>query len=310
MSVASIVALSGGVGGAKLVKGLSLCDVDLSAIVNTADDFEHWGLHISPDLDSVMYALADLSDPVRGWGVRGETWHTLEAMGGYGGDKWFQLGDRDLATHLIRTQELNQGHTLTEVTTDLCRRLNIRTAVLPMSDDPVLTQVNTPDGWLDFQVYFVRERCKPKVCEIRFEGIASAAPSEAVLEAIAAAKLIVICPSNPLVSVDPILSLPGLRAALKKTAAPVVAVSPIIAGRAIKGPTVEMLSGLNIETTPMGVARHYGDVLEGFVLDAQDAGMRPDIESLGLKVQVADTLMQSDDDKEMLAQSVLDAWLP
>lgn len=285
-----------------------MCDVNLTTIVNTADDFEHWGLHISPDLDSVMYALADWSDPERGWGVRDESWNALESMKQYGGDSWFQLGDRDLATHLQRTSWLHQGNTLTEATESLRTALKISTRILPMSDDPIFTQVHTDEGWLDFQVYFVKKRCEPTVTEVRFNGASSASATDDVLSAIETASLIVICPSNPLVSVDPILSVPGIREALKKANAPTIAISPLINGLAIKGPTVEMMKGLGYEACPSEVAKCYADFLDGFVLDEQDAELQSNIEQFGLKVQTANTLMKSDDDKQTLAQNILDCW--
>ncbi len=305
-----IALLSGGVGGAKLVQGFSLTPYPLSVIVNTADDFVHWGLHISPDLDSVMYVLAQLSDPQRGWGVRDESWQALEMVKRYGGPDWFQLGDRDLGTHLMRTQALNQGQTLTQVTQALCQKLGIQTQVLPMSDNPVRTQVRTPQGWDDFQVYFVKQRCQPTVSGIRFQGIARATPSANALAAIESASLIVLCPSNPLVSLDPILQLPGMEQALKQASAPTVAVSPLISGHAVKGPTVEMLTGLGIAPSPVAIANRYSGFLDGFVLDVRDATLAPQLAALGLRVLTTNTLMKIRQDKQRLAQTILKAWMP
>lgn len=303
-----IVALSGGVGGAKLVQGFSLAAVPLSVVVNTADDFEHLGLRISPDLDSVMYALAGLADAERGWGVREESWNALEMLARYEAPTWFQLGDRDLATHLLRTMRLQRGETLTEVTAQLCRALGIRPAVLPMCNTAVQTQVSTPQGWLDFQTYFVKERCQPQVQAVRFTGIESATPSAEVLTAIAAADLIVLCPSNPLVSLDPILNVPGMLEALQAAAAAVVAVSPLIQGRAIKGPTVEMLNGLGFEATPLAVAQRYQPFLDGFVLDHRDTDQRVSIEALGLTVVTTETLMETDVEKKHLAERIVEKF--
>jgi len=298
------VALSGGVGGAKLVRGFSLAGTKLNVIVNTADDFEHLGLHISPDLDSVMYALADLYDPQRGWGLRQESWNALAMIEGYGAPAWFQLGDRDLATHVVRSAGLRQGKTLAQVTRQLCDALGIEATVLPMSDDGVHTQVHTPQGWLDFQTYFVKERCEPEVTGVRFVGIETAQVCPEALEALDQARLIVLCPSNPLVSLDPILKLPGMLNALQAASAPVVAVSPLIQGQAVKGPTVEMLEGMGLSASPQAVAQKYLPLLNGFVLDERDAPHQAEIEALGLRVLVTDTLMTSDTEKEQLAQHI------
>jgi len=301
-----LVALSGGVGGAKLVRGFSLAGVELSAIVNTADDFEHLGLYISPDLDSVMYALANLHDPERGWGLRQESWNALAMLGAYGAPAWFQLGDRDLATHVVRSAALRNGRTLTQVTRQLCGALGIRATVLPMSDDGVHTQVHTPQGWLDFQTYFVKERCGPAVTDVRFVGLERATVCPEALSAIDRARLIVLCPSNPLVSLDPILNLPGMLNALQAARAPVVAVSPLIQGQAVKDPTVEMLEGLGLSASPQAVAQKYLPFLDGFVLDERDASHKAEIEALGLRVLVTDTLMTSDTEKRQLARSISD----
>jgi len=288
------------------VRGFSLAGATLSTIVNTADDFEHLGLHISPDLDSVMYALADLYDPQRGWGLRRESWNALAMLERYDAPAWFQLGDRDLATHLVRSAELRRGQTLTQVTRQLCGALGIRTTVLPMSDDGVHTQVHTPQGWLDFQTYFVKERCKPQVTDVRFVGVKQAKVCPEALEALDRARLVVLCPSNPLVSLDPILKLPGMLPALQAARAPVVAVSPLIQGEAVKGPTVEMLEGMGLSASPQAVAQKYLPFLDGFVLDERDVSHQAEIEALGLRVLVTDTLMISDTEKRQLARSISD----
>ena len=243
-----VVALCGGVGGAKLAQGLSVAlpPEELSLIVNTADDFQHLGLRISPDLDSVIYALAGLSDPVRGWGRRDETWTFMAALKGLGGESWFQLGDGDLAMHVERTWRLAQGATLSEVTAQLCRALRVAVRVLPMSDDPVRTRVLTAEGWLDFQEYFVHRQCGPAVQEFMFAGAEAARAQPDALAALERRDLraIIICPSNPFVSVEPILAVPGVRAAIQQSRAPVVAVTPIIGGKAIKGPAAKMMAEL------------------------------------------------------------------
>jgi LPPG:FO 2-phospho-L-lactate transferase len=303
-----VVALSGGVGGAKLAHGLSLAlpPEELSIIVNTGDDFKHLGLHISPDLDSVMYALAGLSDPVRGWGRRDETWKFMEALKGLNGESWFQLGDGDLAMHVERSWRLAQGADLSEVTAHLSRALGIAARVLPMSDDPVRTRVLTPEGWLDFQEYFVRRQCQPAVREFQFAGAETARAQAEALAALERRDLraIIICPSNPFVSVEPILAVPGLRAAIRRSHAPVVAVTPIIGGKAIKGPAAKMMTELGLEVSGAAVARHYADLIDGFVIDQADALPEP---LPGVTFFSAPTLMNSSDDRLRLAHAVLQA---
>ena len=269
-----VLALCGGVGGAKLAHGLAmaLAADELSVVVNTGDDFRHLGLYVAPDLDSVMYALAGLSDPLRGWGRRDETWRFMAALRELGGEDWFQLGDADLAVHIERTWRLASGAGLSEVTAHLCERLGIGVRVLPMSDDPVRTRVHTADGWLDFQDYFVRHQCRPVVRAFRFEGAERARASAAFMAALADASLraVVICPSNPFVSIEPILALPGVREALQRAAAPIVAVTPIIAGQAVKGPAAKMLAELALPVTAAGVAQRYAGLIDAFVLDSAD----------------------------------------
>lgn len=304
-----IVALTGGVGGAKLGLGLAqLLGPDaLRFVVNTGDDFEHLGLHISPDLDTLLYTLSDEANPDTGWGRRGESWQFMDALRQLDGEDWFNLGDRDLATHLTRTHMLAAGSTLTEVTAFLGARLGVGHAMLPMSDDPVRTLVATRDGALSFQHYFVRERCEPMVTGFRFAGIEAARPSAAVTAALSDPELtgIVICPSNPFVSVDPILSLPGMRALLTAAPCPIVAVSPIVGGMAIKGPTAKMMDELGVPRTAAAVARHYCDFLDGFLLDETDREQRAAVAALGPATDVAQSVMLTLPDRIALARSVL-----
>jgi LPPG:FO 2-phospho-L-lactate transferase len=303
-----VVALCGGVGGAKLAQGFSMAlqPEDLSIIVNTGDDFQHLGLHIAPDLDSVMYALAELSDPVRGWGRRDETWTFMQALKALGGENWFQLGDGDLATHVERSWRLARGATLSEVTAHLCRALGIAPRVLPMSDDAVRTRVRTAEGWLDFQEYFVHQQCRPAVREFVFAGAESARAQPDALAALERRDLraIVICPSNPFVSVEPILAVPGIHAAIRQSDAPVVAVTPIIGGKAIKGPAAKMLAELGLEVSGAAVARRYAGIIDGFVIDETDPVPEP---QPGVTFFSAATLMNSADDRLRLAQAVLQA---
>jgi len=302
-----ILALAGGVGGAKLALGLAgiLPSEALTVAVNTADDFEHLGLCISPDLDTVMYTLAGVANPETGWGRRDESWTVMEALGPLGGETWFRLGDKDLATHIERTRRLRAGETLSSVTRDLSTRLGVKPAMVPMSDDPVRTMVTTDRGELAFQDWFVRLRCEPKVKSVRFAGAETALANPALLD-LADLRAIVVCPSNPFVSVAPILAVPGVQAALARTKAPKVAVTPIVGGQAIKGPAAKMLAELGHDVSALGVARYYKDWVDGFVLDAEDAGLVRDIEALGLRVQVADTMMRNDADKRRLAKQVLE----
>jgi LPPG:FO 2-phospho-L-lactate transferase len=303
-----VVALCGGVGGAKLAHGLTLAlqPDALTLVVNTGDDFTHLGLHISPDLDSVTYALAGLSDPVRGWGRRDETWTFMRSLEGLAGETWFQLGDGDLALHVERTWRLARGETLSAVTAHLCQALGITARVLPMSDDPVRTRVRTPHGWLDFQEYFVHRQCRPVVREFAFAGADSARPQAAALAALTRPDLraVVICPSNPFVSVEPILAVPGLRAALRASGAPVVAVTPIIGGKAVKGPAAKMLEELGLEVSGAAVARRYAGLIDGFVVDRTDEPPPP---QPGVAFFTAATLMTTTDDRLQLAVAVLRA---
>jgi LPPG:FO 2-phospho-L-lactate transferase len=303
-----ICALAGGVGGAKLASGLQdvLPPGDLSIVVNTADDFDLWGLHICPDLDTVMYTLAGISNPETGWGIAGESFETLNMVQRYGEETWFKLGDRDLATHVLRTSRMRSGETLTEVTAGLSVALGVESVVLPMSDDPVSTILETPEGRLEFQEYFVRRGQRDEVLGIELRGIEDAGPTERVLTAISGADAIVLCPSNPVVSVRPILALPGMEEALASSDAPKVAVSPIVGGRALKGPADRMLSSLGHEVSATGVARMYAGLVDGMVVDRTDDGERAGIEALGMRVLVTESVMRDAEDRARLASETLE----
>jgi LPPG:FO 2-phospho-L-lactate transferase len=306
-----VLALAGGVGGAKLADGLAqlILPQDLTVVVNTGDDFQHFGLRISPDLDTVCYTLAGLANPDTGWGRAGESWTVMEAISLLGGPAWFQLGDRDLGTHLERTRLLNEGRRLSEITRAFCQAWGVLPTVLPMSDDPVATQVHTAQGVLPFQEYFVHLRCEPQVTGFHFDGLDQARPAPGVLEALQQADLVVVCPSNPWVSIAPILELPGFRPALEGR--PVVAVSPIIAGQAVKGPAAKMYRELGIQPSAAAVAAQYGSclsggLLSGFVMDAKDAGQAYAIAATGLAVLVTETLMLNATGRRQLAEKVLE----
>ena len=303
-----IIALSGGVGGAKLALGLSriLPPEDLLVVVNTGDDFEHLGLSISPDIDTVTYTLAGLANREFGWGRHDETWSFMETMEALGGDTWFRLGDRDVALHAVRTMRLRAGESLSAVTADICKRLGIGPAVIPMTDDRVRTRLLTDAGWLDFQDYFVNRRCEPVVQELAFEGAATATPHPTFMAALADPTLqgVVICPSNPFISVEPILAIPGVRDALVACKAPVIAVSPIIAGRAVKGPTAKMMTELGLDPSAGSVAHRYADLLDGYVIDHADMA---EVVSIDARVTLAQTMMTTIEDRVALARIVLDA---
>jgi LPPG:FO 2-phospho-L-lactate transferase len=301
-----ITALAGGVGGAKLADGLAqlLPPEDLTIVVNTGDDFEHFGLYICPDLDTVCYTLAGLANPETGWGRADETWQAMENLQRLGAPDWFNLGDRDLATHLERTRRLKEGQTLTQVTRDLCKAWGVQHAVLPMSDDPVRTMVDTLEfGELPFQEYFVHHRCEPRVKGFRFEGIESARPTTEVREALARAEAVVICPSNPWVSIDPILAV--LHPSFFVLHPSFIAVSPIIGGKTVKGPAAKMFAELGIEPSALAVAEHYRGLLTGFVLDTADAQLAKSLQLANLPTCITNTLMNSPADRRRLAQDVL-----
>ena len=304
-----IVALAGGVGGAKLADGLAaVLGGDLSVVVNTGDDFEHFGLAVSPDLDTVMYTLAGIAAPETGWGISGETWNFLDLATRLGGPAWFRIGDRDLATHVLRSERLRRGERLTLITADLCRRLGIKAHILPMSDEPVRTIVYTPEGALAFQEYFVRLRCEVAVTGFGFDGVERARPTAEVRAALQhpALAAIVICPSNPFVSIDPILAVPELRDLLRARNVPVVAVSPIIGGAAVKGPAAKMMRELGSEVSATAVAAYYRGLAHGVVIDEADAGLAAQIEAMEMAVRIVPTLMRSPADRRDLALACLD----
>ncbi len=303
-----VLLLSGGVGGAKLALGLArvLPPGALTIVANTGDDFEHLDLSISPDLDTLLYTLAGIDNPETGWGVRGETWNFMAALEALGGATWFRLGDRDLATHIERTRRLRAGETLAAISADFARRMGLSARLLPMSDDPVRTRLLTGEGWLDFQDYFVRRAARPPVREIIYAGASSARPNPDFLAALQSGNLraIVVAPSNPFLSIEPILALPGVRAALKDASAPVIAVAPIIAGSAVKGPTAKLMRELGSEPSAAAVAMRYRDFLHIFVLDRADAASAA---SLPMPAAAAQTMMRTLEDRENLARAVLAA---
>jgi len=303
-----IAVLAGGVGAARFLEGVvqAVAPERVTAIVNTGDDTEFYGLTVSPDVDIVLYTLSGLVEPSQGWGVRGDTYAALEMFERIGRERWFLLGDRDLAVHIHRTELLRQGKTPSEVTDDLRRRLGLAVRVLPMSDQPVRTTIRTPDGWLPFQEYFVHRRAQDEVLEIRYDGSETASPAPGLLETIHAAKAILISPSNPLVSVGTILSLAGVRDALRTTSARIVGVSPIVGGATIKGPADKMMRGLGMEVSAVGVARAYADFLDVLVIDNQDADLAAAVEAEGVKAVVTDTIMRDLDVKRALAQVTLE----
>ena len=307
-----IVALAGGVGGAKLAHGLAqiLAPEDLTIIVNTGDDFEHLGLYISPDLDTVCYTLAGLANPDTGWGRVDETWNAISNIEKLGGPGWFHLGDQDLATHIERTRRLKEGQCLSEITRDFCKMWGIHHSVIPMSDNPVRTIVETDEGDLAFQEYFVHRRCEPRVKGFRFDGVNEAEPAPGAREAIQSADAIVICPSNPWVSINPILSV--LQFSILQRPAPfqghplsIIAISPIIGGQAVKGPAAKMYRELGIEPSALAVAKQYQGLVTHFVMDKIDSQLEPEVKSLNMQTLVAGTLMKTPDDRRQLAEDVL-----
>ena len=296
-----IVALAGGVGGAKLAHGLAqiLEPEELTVIVNTADDFEHYGLYICPDLDTVCYTLAGMANPDTGWGRIDETWNVIESASRLGGPDWFRLGDRDLGTHLERTRRLKEGETLTSITRDFCKAWGIEPIILPMSDRPVRTVVETDEGELAFQDYFVQRRCEPRVKGFRFEGADTAEPAPGAIEAIRAADAVIICPSNPWVSIDPILRV------IKKVKKPVYAISPIIGGQTVKGPAAKMYRELGVEPSAFAVANHYRGLLAGFMMDNTDSQLIESVKGLNIHVHVTNILMGGLEDRMEVARELL-----
>ena len=310
MSGKRYLALTGGIGGAKLALGLSkiLGADELGFIVNTGDDFEHLGLHISPDIDTLVYTLADLNDPETGWGRRDESWQFMSALADLGGETWFKLGDKDLALNIERSRRLGRGDSLSDVTGHLAESLGVLHTILPMSNDPVRTRVHTDNGSMDFQQYFVRERCEPVVKNFEYSGSEMAALNPDIRTWLVSEQLagIVLCPSNPFISIDPILSVPLLRDALCRCAAPVIAISPIVGGRALKGPLAKIMQEMAIPVTAGWIAEHYGDFLDGFVLDEADETLANEIEALGMATMCRNIVMHSMDDRLQLARDSLE----
>lgn len=305
-----ILALAGGVGGAKLAKGLAdfLAPEELTVVVNTGDDFVHLGLNISPDLDTVMYTLAGINDAARGWGIAGETWSFMQALQALSDETWFQLGDRDLATHVERTRRLRAGERLSAVTAELCGRLGIRHRVVPMSEEPVRTLVHTTEGILSFQEYFVHRRAEPPVTKLAFEGAEQATMTEAFRLALdnRALDAVIVCPSNPYLSVAPILAVPGVRTALTRRRRPVIAVSPIVAGRALKGPAAKIMRELGKEPSALEVARFYQGLIDVLVVDHADSALSGAIAGLQIRPFVTNTVMTDSQDRVELAKRVVD----
>ena len=304
-----VVALCGGVGGAKLAYGLSrvLPPEELSIIVNTGDDFEHFGLHISPDIDTVTYTLADIAHQGQGWGRADEKWIVMQELEHIGGERWFKLGDRDIALHLLRTQMLRAGKTLTEVTAYLAARFGLRHAILPMSDDPVRTIIETDEGLLPFQDYFVRRRCEPTVRSLRYSGAVNAKISAEVLRALDDKNLrgVIVCPSNPYLSIAPILAVADLRARLRKLSAPILAISPIVAGLALKGPAAKMMGELGVHSGALAIARMYADFIDALLVDSQDAALDGRRTHTDPPLRFGDIVMTSRDDRTRLARECL-----
>ena len=301
-----VTLLAGGTGGTKLAHGFALLgqDAELTVVANVGDDAEIHGLHVSPDLDTLLYTLSGLVDADRGWGIRDDTFSAHAMFGRLGEETWFTVGDADLATHVQRTRLLREGFSLTDATAAVAAALGVTTTLLPATDDRLRTRLETDAGVLDFQDYFVRLRQEPDVTAIRLDGLADSRPTDAVLSAIAGAELLVIGPSNPFVSIGPILELAGVRAAIAAAVAPKVAVSPIVAGRALKGPADRMMASMGHEPTALGVARLYSGLVDRFVIDKSDAPLRGDIEALGMEVEVLPTVMRTDDDRRALAAAL------
>jgi LPPG:FO 2-phospho-L-lactate transferase len=302
-----VVALAGGVGGAKLAAGLAkvLPPGALSIVVNTADDFDLWGLRICPDLDTVMYTLAGISNPETGWGMVDESFNALNMISLYGEDTWFKLGDRDLATHILRTRRLREGSRLTKITAEFTTALGVRCNILPMCDEPVSTVLKTSEGCLDFQEYFVRRAQRDEVSGVELRGIENACVPTEIQKVVVHADVVILCPSNPLVSIGPILAVPGMRELLARSLSPKVAVSPIIGGRALKGPADKMLYSLGHEVSAAGVARMYEGIVDGMVIDRIDEGEEARLSTSGMRALVTDTIMRDETDRERLAREIL-----
>jgi LPPG:FO 2-phospho-L-lactate transferase len=303
-----VTALAGGTGAAKLLRGLAAClpATSLTIIGNTGDDVEVWGLHVSPDLDTLTYALAGRLDIARGWGVADETFRCLQAMTDLGGDTWFNLGDRDLATHLVRTRMLRDGVPLSVATAEIVRRFGVRTRILPMSDDPVRTRVATPGGWLSFQEYFVREKAMVEVLDVEYAGAATARPAPGVIESLTDADLVVVCPSNPVTSIGPILAVPGIVPALRAARAPRVAVSPIVGHAAVSGPAGALMRSRGLPVSPQGVAAAYRPWLTTLVVDETDRACAGALREAGVMPLVAPIVMTDREREFALARQILD----
>lgn len=306
------VALAGGVGAAKLLRGLVqvIPSKDLVIIGNTGDDFELHGLHISPDLDIVMYTLAEIVDKAKGWGVSGDTFNCLNMLGGLGRETWFKLGDRDLAFHIIRTEMLKDGTQLSQVTTELCKMLGLDATLVPMTDDPVRTKIVSGSLTLDFQEYFVKRSTKDIVTGVIYEGSENARPAPGILEAIKNAERIIICPSNPILSIAPILSVPKINDAIKKSEAHVIGVSPIVGGRAIKGPTTRIMTSMKLDASTYGIAKYYQRFINHLIIDTVDKKEKEPIERLGVKTTVTSTIMRNLEDSITLANVVMNTYAP
>ena len=303
-----LVALAGGTGAAKLLRGLSrlVAPRDLTIVVNTGDDTELWGLHISPDLDTVCYTLAGVIDATRGWGLADETFQALGQMARFGEPSWFSLGDRDLATHLHRTRLLREGRTLSDATAAIGAALGVKSRILPMSDQPVRTRVLGPDGWLDFQEYFVREKAQVEVRDVAYDGSSAANAAAGVLEAIAGARAVIVCPSNPVTSIGPILAVPGIADSLTRSAATIIAVSPIVGGNAVSGPAGRLMASRRLPVSAAGVARVYAPWLDVLILDERDRQEIPEVLQLGVSPVTAQTIMATREDEIALARRVLE----
>jgi LPPG:FO 2-phospho-L-lactate transferase len=305
----SILALAGGVGAARFLDGLTqvMSAENVCVVGNTADDTEIYGLHISPDLDTVMYTLAGLANPVHGWGIENDSFQGLAALGRLGEETWFQLGDRDLATHIFRTDRLRRGVALSTITAEMARGLGVRSKVLPMSNDFVRTIVQTPEGKLAFQTYFVRRRAQDEVLGVKFQGAKKSRPAPGVLRAIRDAAGIIFCPSNPIISVGPILQVPGIRKAIERRKCPSAAISPIVGGKALKGPAASMMQSLGMDVSALGIAKIYCGLVDILVLDKTDEDLAAAIQKLGMKTVVTNTIMSGAAEKKALARSVLRA---
>jgi LPPG:FO 2-phospho-L-lactate transferase len=310
MTTHQYLALTGGIGGAKLALGLSkaLTRDELAFVVNTADDFEHLGLHISPDIDTLVYTLAGENNTETGWGRRDETWQFMSALETLGGETWFKLGDKDLAMNIERTRRLKNGFTLGQATTELARAFGVKHEIMPMSNDAVRTIVITDNGPMDFQDYFVRDRCNPGVKGFEYKGAANARLNPVIQDWLNSTRLtgIILCPSNPYISIDPILSLPGLRQTLRNSGVPVIAVSPVVGGDCLKGPLAKMMGEMSIPTTASRIAEHYRDFLDGFMVDSVDEPLTRDIESMGIATTATKIVMRTLEDRVRLAQSCLE----